>query len=315
MRFILLLFVVLGFLASCDSTKQINSAPSKPSYIPVDNTPGTKEAADVNSYTPFGMPNIGNTCFSNAAIQAFISSSKKEILTVNYEVDSILGLLKNMIIYKDDNSKIDFIKKTALQLGCPIGKQLDSLKFFEDFLKEIGKENPKLLSSFHLKNQLSTWYCDTKKVEEDKSKFHLMDQSLQLQEQGDTVQEVLNNRLFKIDKSGLDCGSDCHKACERILSFAWPNNLIIANPRKPGIPFVASEELLINANSSHDGHNKKYELISLVIHRGTPSSGHYWALVKFGKNWFDCNDLTVSSIDKSRVFSTTEFQYAIYKLI
>jgi ubiquitin C-terminal hydrolase len=130
---------------------------------------------------PLGLPNLGNTCFSNAAIQAFISCTKKQILANSYQPQSILFLLKTLLVSKNQESKIDFINKVFSQSICSIGQQSDSLYFFENFLKTMKQDDPTLFSNFIFKHQLTTYYCGNIKYEEDKSKFNLYNIAYKLQ--------------------------------------------------------------------------------------------------------------------------------------
>jgi len=46
-----------------------------------------------------------------------------------------------------------------------------------------------------------------------------------------------------------------------------------------------------------------YELYAVVLHRGDLASGHYWANVKVGNNWFDANDSSIEKIAAPEVVS------------
>lgn len=46
----------------------------------------------------------------------------------------------------------------------------------------------------------------------------------------------------------------------------------------------------------------RYSLFSVIIHQGTLTSGHYYAYIKKGKNWYLCNDSQInSSVDEEHV--------------
>lgn len=95
-------------------------------------------------------------------------------------------------------------------------------------------------------------------------------------------------------------------------------NLVLTNPlsgKGVDTPLLPSQQLVIDAKFSHDRNDRKYELVAVVIHSGTTAGGHYFAYVKYGKNWFDCNDAVITPIDKSQVMSLKSFQYAIYTLL
>ena len=53
-----------------------------------------------------------------------------------------------------------------------------------------------------------------------------------------------------------------------------------------------------------------YDLLGVVIHAGTATSGHYWAIVKCEGHWIECNDTNVSVFDEQKIASVSD-QYEV----
>ena len=56
------------------------------------------------------------------------------------------------------------------------------------------------------------------------------------------------------------------------------------------VPITTSDEVSIA---------KEYSLVATVNHSGTLNAGHYWAFVKDGDRWLECNDRSVIKVKSS----------------
>lgn len=58
-----------------------------------------------------------------------------------------------------------------------------------------------------------------------------------------------------------------------------------------------------NDGDGEDDPELDYELLSVIMHQGTPFSGHYIAYTRFGDKWLKFNDTTVTEVPESSVLS------------
>ena len=49
--------------------------------------------------------------------------------------------------------------------------------------------------------------------------------------------------------------------------------------------------------------SNRYSLFSIIMHEGTAESGHYYAFIKDGFNWFKFNDFNVQRVEQTEVFN------------
>lgn len=61
--------------------------------------------------------------------------------------------------------------------------------------------------------------------------------------------------------------------------------------------------------------DKKYELVSFIVHVGSSSFGHYFCYRKFYDRWIVANDSTVKFVDKSAIFESSRPYMLFYRQI
>lgn len=254
---------------------------------------------------PMVMPDLGNTSFSTAALQTFLSGARERIAGKQYEPNSILGQLAQLLKSPDDKELSLFIKRLLRETRSPP----HSLLFYQDFMALLKKEDPELREDFIIKNLLTTHTCGDHSDSE-RSKVHLEIPSLLLYKLEASTQEALNKFLARFEDS---CGTEgCSKDCTTTVQAHWPRNLVLSESldEKPAI----SESIVINKNSTYDNKDQKYHLIAVVATVDSEGAGPYYAYVKYGNNWFKSKDGAISLVNKSEIFSKKlSYSYLMYQ--
>jgi ubiquitin C-terminal hydrolase len=292
----------------------IKTDPPVKNKDPVKNDPPVKNQPPVHDDVfkkPLPLPNLGSTCFNNAAFQAFLACVRKDIVGKTYASDSLLGLLKEVLLSKDDVNKVKaFVEKSQNILGCPRGQQYDSAAFLENFLKHIASIDPDLAADFQGSKLSISFHCNPPDNRRDRHrKIEGFFKSLDAE--GRNVQEILQKSL-NVSVQDL---RDPTKFCQKISKMAWPKYLIALLSESQGRQQVnASLQVTIDKLHVEDGKTLTYDLIAAVIHHGTETFGHYFAYVKYGDQWYKANDATITPVDSSVITSTGSFKYFVYQL-
>ncbi len=260
---------------------------------------------------PLPLPNLGNTCFNNAAIQALLACVRKDIVAKTYDRDNLLGLLKEVLISKADLNKVKaFVEKSQNILGCPLGQQADSTAFLEDFLKHIAVIDPDLAADFQASKKTISFHCEPPDNSRDRYIEKLLGFYTSLDGKGQNVEEILKKSLIS---SVQDRGNPT-KFCQKITKMAWPKYLIAALSDSQGQQHVhASPLLTIDKIHAEGGKTLTYDLVAAVVHHGTETFGHYFAYVKYDDQWFKANDATITPVDSSLIASAGSFKYFVYR--
>jgi len=83
--------------------------------------------------------------------------------------------------------------------------------------------------------------------------------------------------------------------------------------RNNPISFSLYERSFTQYFSDKDLDKEFYELIGIIMHNGTASSGHYTAYVKSGNQWYYCNDETIKPMNELEVFEIAQQGHGVAK--
>ena len=150
----------------------------------------------------------------------------------------------------------------------------------------------KLNDQFFIENNLDlSFLCESPKDSDSQKSLESIDKDpelasgMQILNSFSQVMEFLNNNNEHFQAKGI-IGSDLYGTC-KILHDCGKilcKELEILKNNK--INAVAAERKKVNA---------KFRLHSVIIHSGTPTSGHYYVYLKDENNiWYKCNDTSVS---------------------
>ena len=226
---------------------------------------------------PIGLPQVyANTCFYNAAIQAFstaylslISERKySHLISNNYPV--FKTLFKMLTDSKDpaENSKnlLDILKSNEKFSSFNFGTMDDSFLFLRCLVLSLQVEYTEFLNEFTISREIegTVTCCD---IEFRQKAFSPM---YYVQNEYKTIEDQLTDLIVK---------AKCCPVCKSEIkcNINLPSVLLVATPK---------ESLKLKVNTNMILQNCRYELVGFSGSYGY----HAIAFSKRNSNWFHCND-------------------------
>jgi len=214
---------------------------------------------------PFGINNLGNTCYFNALFQALISADKFVEYMIKYgKSNSLMRLLMLNFNYQYYEWLIRKCVKT-------IGSQEDSdeyfLKLIDNFPADVQRLF-KITTKIELK-------CDSCTFADIKTETN--------------YQYFLINENVNIQETFYPC--KCGGKIKSIVSIIYLPEILY---------FVMQLRIQMPEKLHFTRENKKvtYSLVAVVIHHGSQNSGHYIAQCAREGKIYNFNDNSVTEIGK-----------------
>ena len=265
-----------------------------------------------------GIPNIGNTCYINAVLQAF-----KSINTFNTQLNKCTDVKLTPLVneYKKFISQNNYNPVNFLDLiSSTFSKNTqhcahDLINYVVDtFSKDINIA-PIIKQSFYgqFKEAIHCTKCKTTNTQY----VDFTDVQFQIPEMKNPTlrdcfnsyckTEILNDRICSVCKEAT-------RTYKKMGFHQHPNVAIyifkrfdFVNNRKINIPV----ELFKTVNLD----NKHMRLISTINHYGSYHGGHYTANVLHNDIWLNLNDNRMQVIDERIVLNTSSVCIAIYEIL
>ena len=283
-----------------------------------------------------GFINLGKTCYINSILQILyhISLFRENILLskTNKQKNNCLQQLKNLFFKYKNNKNINYLNTENFvnnfeNENIDVNEQHDANEFFLNLLDKIefrfkntSNENLiKYLFQIRIKNTISFNNACNHIIIEENNIFCL---NLDI-----GLNNNLNNSLYDYTSSkNLDINnkvycSKCKKnnlAIKKIDIINLPKYLIVLLERfkydninnsiiKINKYFEFNQNLSLkdyiidNKKNMNNNQDYLYKLKSIIIHKGSAISGHYFGLINdYEKElWFKCDDKEIKIIDKN----------------
>lgn len=237
--------------------------------------------------TPFGLPNIINTCFLNACIQLIYSYDKlrEEIVNSNSVYSKI---------FSDEDGFEKFPKQNCLRLISLYSKGNPSYSF----------------GQYHDCNEFFTFFLDDIKTKDQVIEY---DRSVCANESNNVTVYKCSENFLCVALLPTIHESVCDFMMERGDTHVFKNDfnkigdcLIVSLKRfsvtfEDGIPTMNkdSREIEVNQeiNMIENDLDVPMELVAFITHYGDYNSGHYSCHRKFNNVWYDVDDGEVREED------------------
>lgn len=311
---------------------------------------------DDKVYYNFGLVNLGNTCFANAALQLIFSMSElrdyfmsdemweKDLITLckNKQCkteDDILNIVKKyfcVIFYKllsvsgDVKNPIPIfglLRYRNPNNGIQFGAQNDSHEFLSLILNDLNDEIFRIKNGLDVDDKKICNNCKSiitdllnvkfkvnldyltydKKEELEQDNLYFI---LNLKPENKTIQDSINEYLKEETIKGFYETPDKETEIKKLISIKSTSKYLLfhiarfsqnnGSTSKNNQPLEITEII----NIPVEDQNKTYELMSVVVHNGSLSGGHYYNYSKREGEWYCFNDSSVSKTELDNVLSS-----------
>lgn len=245
----------------------------------------------MNQNNVFGLPNLGNTCYLNSAVQLLLLNPKFDMEDINNFPPTGIKKIKSQL--NDISSQFEGYHQQdageALVLLLEYyGNKLGILKDYE--FTEITRIKCKLMR------------CLNQEITKRKSNLLWLD----IYKDIDNLDDMYRRNKFFVKLEGENAWK-CPKcnlktvASKRFFFENWSEYLIIGLKR---FQFIGTryqknnKQISIPINWRHD-----YKLIGAIIHSGSISGGHYVMVGYKNNSWFLFNDTSITEIKNKHVLN------------
>ena len=270
---------------------------------------------------PIPLKNHGVNCYMNSAMQSLLvpfcdlSKLQSELPKQCHA----FSLMKSFISSFESGKQFsiyDFIKRNSdlKYFGNELSwnKQEDAHEFLNQFLdkidEELSKYHPSYSSPFTISHD-ARLFCETCK-QSNISKPNIINSQVILVDIGRNLNEMINN-CYKDCVDVYNC-ENCSNQCKASSSgkFTKLSDYLVVCCKRFGRDeywrsIKIDNEMKIEENikvlNGIDNNLTTYELISIVNHIGSVSSGHYYSYVKYNNQWFKANDEQIDSVSFGEV--------------
>jgi uncharacterized UBP type Zn finger protein len=267
-----------------------------------------------------GLPNIGNSCYFNSAIQLCKLISDFSFTDEDNEQNCFITHIQSLFQTENQEEINKYLKLysfVANNLQYPSGSQQDScevVQFILDKYVELIKNKNKLLSVFNQIVFCSN--CNNYRICNEQKESMLISHELNNNPKEDIdFQELFANiiSVHEVDNLNTECNCSSPKAKVQTIFTKLPEYLFIKVGRcqydtnkvyktlridkEFDIDYPLDLQKSMNGSDKRKL-NKHYQLIGILIHHGNSSnSGHYASLVKLNDEWNYCDDGSISKVN------------------
>jgi len=262
------------------SIQLINDLPNVPNDLP------NVQNRDRGKFKRIGISNQGNTCYLNATLQVLRNSL---CFPENPKSSTFGKLLAEF--YKGNGKPNAIINFLEQKLRVSLREQSDAAVYLDTICRVLEEENSnEILEHIKITNIIVTWKCTIcSEITRDNRGASKASYSIILTD-GTSLNQSANSALHYIRKRTCQ---KCNIETAQTGTKSFSSNHLVFVPQSPKTMNLRPlfELRIENLNMS-------YELIGIVLHRGSGrdhyyGGGHYIAVVKDRDVWYRCNDKNV----------------------
>lgn len=277
-----------------------------------------------------GLENPGLYCYLNSGIQCLLSITQfvqiiLKIKQIGMLDDKKLALLLATLIQTFFEVKNGWILKTAplrkyVSEYFPENKQHDMPELFRflinQLVSELGPDNVLIKDVFN--GVLCSTIVCTECGNVSKKEEVFIDLQVELSSSLDnSLESFLKEEVLSTGYHCVYCKKDT-LAVKSLGILKAPNCLSVQIKRFKQVPFPHKSTSFVKYRrkmqvKTLDG-DSQYELISVGVHIGSMSSGHYITYGKRHRSWYCFDDSICTKVDLKRALSQTAYML-VYKLI
>jgi ubiquitin C-terminal hydrolase len=279
---------------------------------------------------PFGLCNMGNTCYFNALCQCMMSCTTltHSLSTVPSGVNNVRDVYGEMIVRRDPaysmqlwhamKSHLEAKKHSVLD-----GRQQDTHEAFMLLMQCFeGLDEVEKLFTHTVQNMKYCFKCETYTGDKvlAKNTFFNVPPTFKNQISSDVIEACAEY----IPAPNLE--SYIFRSVEELHKFTCTNPECKSTSRKVQLTFLKEiPEIIVVLVTKYDqkfntyfpeffelpGKHKtlKYRAVGQILHSGSQDGGHYWAHVLRHDGWYNCNDSHYSKIGG---FSSCSDTYVVF---